>query len=112
MSSFKYTGCNINGVSSNHLVYADDTVILAPSPSALQELIDCCGKFAQEHDILYNVKKTKILCVKPKRLKDLQVPNFTLNGRNLCFVNTERYLGYMMSDDFMDDNMMSDDFFC
>ena len=28
-------GCNFNGVFVNHLVYADDTVLLAPSPSAL-----------------------------------------------------------------------------
>ena len=103
LSLFKYTGCNLNGVSINHLVYADDTVVFAPSPSALQELIDCCEKFAIDHDILYNVKKTKILCIKPKRLKDLHVPNFTLNGRYLCYVSTEKYLGYMVRDNFMDD---------
>ena len=28
-------GCNFNGVFVNHFVYADDTVLLAPSPSTL-----------------------------------------------------------------------------
>ena len=39
-----------------HIVYADDTVIMAPSPDALQELLNICDKFAIEHDIIYNVK--------------------------------------------------------
>ena len=34
------TGCHFNDVNVNHLVYADDTVLLAPSPSALQKLIN------------------------------------------------------------------------
>ena len=50
-------GCNFNGVSINHLVYADDTVLLAPAPSALQKLVDFCAKYASKNDIFYNLKK-------------------------------------------------------
>ena len=42
-------GCIINGVIANHLIYADDTVLISPSPCNLQELhvlnvCKCYGK--------------------------------------------------------------------
>ena len=37
---------NFNNVYVNYLVYADDTVLLAPSPEALQKLINCCSNYA------------------------------------------------------------------
>jgi hypothetical protein len=96
-------GCNINGSWVNHIVYADDTVLLAPSPAALQELINHCERFASAHDIIYNSKKTVVMCVKSKRYKHLHVPKFTLDGRSLRQVSEEKYLGCIMSDDFSDD---------
>ena len=33
-------GCYVNGECFNHVVYADDTLLLAPSPTALQNLTD------------------------------------------------------------------------
>ena len=56
-----------------YLVCADDTVLLAPSPKALQMLIDIyiCVSFGIENDILYNEEKTKPMCVKPSVMKDL-----------------------------------------
>ena len=35
-------GCCINNVSINHLFYADDSILIAPSASGLQCLIDIC----------------------------------------------------------------------
>ena len=64
-------GCNFNGKCFNHLVYADDTVLLAPSPTALQKLIDICVRFANSHCLLYNKKKTKYMCIKPNILQNL-----------------------------------------
>ena len=36
-------GCKINDVYVNRLMYADDTVLIAPSYTAMQKLIDCCN---------------------------------------------------------------------
>ena len=36
----QFFGCHINSICYNHLVYAEDTVLLAPSPKGLQMLID------------------------------------------------------------------------
>ena len=96
-------GCNLNGVLFNHFLYADDSVICAPSPSALQKLIDLCESFAANNCIVYNVKKTKIMCFKPKSLQKLHVPVFSLSYKNIRLVNKEKYLGLELSDDLKDD---------
>ena len=75
-----HAGCFINDVCMNHFVYADDTVILAPSAHGLQELLLMCENYAKEHNIIFNVKKTKCMCVKPKLLQDICVPSIVLNG--------------------------------
>ena len=54
-------GCFINHLCINHLMYADDTVLIAPSISILQHLILVCEKYASTSEIVFNVKKT--LCV-------------------------------------------------
>ena len=97
------SGCNINNTSFNHLVYADDTVLLAPSPSALQDLIKCCEDYAKSNDIIYNVKKSFCMCIKPNCFKDISVPMFYLNDRALTFVSEQKYLGYMVTDKATDD---------
>ncbi len=66
-------GCTLNNVNFNHLAYADDMVLLAPSPTALQELLFQCELYAVDHSMIYNVKKTVCMCVKPKMFRDLHV---------------------------------------
>ena len=98
-----HCGCNLNGVSFNHLFYADDSVLCAPSPSALQKLINICESFAQENGILYNIKKTKVMCFKPKCWKKIYIPSFTLCDNILSVVSNEKYLGVILSDELKDD---------
>ena len=63
---------SLNGQSFNHIVYYDG--MLASLPNALQKLLDICESYAKEHDILYSVKKSKCMIVKPKVFKDIYVP--------------------------------------
>ena len=42
----------------NHLFYADNSVILAPSPEALQNLLDYCDIFAKENELTYTTTKS------------------------------------------------------
>lgn len=96
-------GCNFNGVSVNHIVYADDTVLLAPAPSALQKLINFCSQYAVANDIFYNLKKTKCVCVRPSKLKNLLFPTLYLNGQVVKVVNKEKYLGAFIVENGTDD---------
>jgi hypothetical protein len=52
------SGCSFNGIMLNHLFYADDSVLIAPSPTALQNLISVCQEYAMDNDIKYNTLKT------------------------------------------------------
>ncbi len=72
-------GCNLNGTQINHLLYADDTVLIASTPSALQGLINICIDFAACNEITYNAKKSRVLCMQPQGQR-LFVPEFVVDG--------------------------------
>ena len=103
MLSETNVGCFINNVCVNHLFYADDCVIMAPSPYALQLLINVCDKYANENEIKYNTKKTVCMAILPKCLRKLCVPTMFLNGNPLQWVDEHKYLGIFVTKDFNDD---------
>ena len=43
-------GCLIHNCCTNHVFYADDICVIAPSPSGLQGLLNICAKFGLEND--------------------------------------------------------------
>ena len=45
------------GLIINHLMYADDLVVSAPSAKGLQKLLDVCTDYGQNHDVIYNYFK-------------------------------------------------------
>ena len=100
-------GCHINGHSFNNIVYADDMVLLATSPNSLQKLLDICSLYAEDHDIVYNVKKSKCMTIKPKLYRNIRVPLLFINGCSLDLVSTYTYLGVVMNDTFYDDDDIS-----
>ena len=44
-------GCTMGGRMINHLMYADDVVMLSPSTKGLQRLINICAAYGDIHDI-------------------------------------------------------------
>ena len=52
------TGCYINDICINHVMYADDICLLAPSASAMQSLLDVCFDYGSDNDILFNPIKS------------------------------------------------------
>ncbi len=86
----------------NHLFYADDMCLLAPSAMGLQQLIQLCEDYGMNHDILYNPVKTKCIVVPPNRYK-LYVPSVTLNNVIIEYVDNVKYLGVVISSQFKDD---------
>ena len=55
------TRCVICSTTINHLMYADDLVILSPSVSRLSELMQVCGLYGLNHYIKYNSKNNAVL---------------------------------------------------
>ena len=72
-------GCHYLG-SVNHLCYADDMVLLSPTPQGLQKLLDVCARYADAHDIAFNVKKTVCMAILPSLFKSMSLPDIVLNG--------------------------------
>ena len=54
------TGCLSGNITINHLMYADDLVLLSPSATGLRELPCACEEFSISHDVVYNSKKSSV----------------------------------------------------
>ena len=89
-------GCYINNTCVNHLVYADDTVLLAPSPGALQGLIDTAAKYFVDNGLMVNRKKTRCMAIIPLCNKDIHIPSFYVHGTKISRVCHKNYLGYTL----------------
>ena len=73
-------GCCVGKVIINHLMYADDLVILDPSVAGISKLLSTCEIFGDSNDIIFNQKKSASLFFISKMLKGAHLPNVYLNG--------------------------------
>ena len=96
-------GCYVGGAWVNSLSYADDMVLLAPTVTALQTLLEVCGAYAGPHAIVYNTTKTVCMLVQPKQSQGQFSTRVRLGNEELSFVEEFRYLGHIMSADCRDD---------
>ena len=55
------SGCYINHQCMNHVMYADDICLMAPSAICLQKMLDVCFDFSLRNDIMFNPVKS--VCV-------------------------------------------------
>ena len=72
-------------------LYADDILLVSPSVSAMQDMINICGKVASLLDLTFNVKKSCIFRVGPRH--KLECSLLTIDKQPLMFVNEMKYLG-------------------
>ena len=45
----------------NHILYADNLVLISPSSIGLCQLLRDCEKYGISHDVKYNAKKSAIM---------------------------------------------------
>ena len=90
-------GCYVGGAWVNSLSYADDMVLLAPTVTALQTVLETCRAYAAPHDIVYNTTKTVCMLVRPKQLQGRYSTRVRLGNKELSFVQEFRYLGHVMT---------------
>lgn len=99
-------GCNYFGTNINLLAYADDMVLLSPSWSGLQSLLNVIASSANEISMSFNTKKTVCMIFNPANKRKIicdAFPAFKLAGCNLLFVEQFKYLGHII------DNCLNDD---
>ena len=78
-------------------------MLLAPTVTALQTLLEVCRAYAGHHDIVYNTTKTVCMLVRPKQSKGQFSTRVKLGNEELSFVEEFRYLGHIMTADCRDD---------
>ena len=96
-------GCFMNSTCFNHLFYADDAILLAPSPEALQKLLDVCFEFARNNEMLYNVKKSCCIAFIPSLYGHMNLPNLYLESSMLKWETKKKYLSYILDSNVTDD---------
>ena len=79
-------GCYVGGAWVNSLSYADDMVLLAPTVTALQTLLEVCRAYAGPHDIVYNTTKTVCMLVRPKQSHGRYSTRVRLGNEELSYV--------------------------
>ena len=96
-------GCVVTNMIINHLLYADDIVLISPSSIGLMELIETCEQFGSEKDIKFNSTKSAILPFLPEDKKKYKTPTFYLNSIQIPVVNSFKYLGHILTGNGSDD---------
>ena len=51
-------GCMVGALLINHLLYADDLVLISPSSRGLHTLLEECEKYGLSNDITFNANKS------------------------------------------------------
>ena len=101
-------GCHIGDIFVGVLAYADDVVLLAPSPSAMRNMLALCDEFANEYSVAFNANKSKCLVVQPRQnrglpLLNLPTLNFRVGGNDIEIVSEWPHLGHIISSHCLDD---------
>ena len=95
------TGCFLGINKINILAYADDLVLLSPTSSGLQVLLNKIESFLDRLKLNVNVDKTVSMIF--NRKKNLSDISFLFNGRVLSKVLKYKYLGCILSTDLTDE---------
>jgi len=77
----------------NHLLWADDLVLLAMDEKSLQELINVLGNFCEEWGLVINFKKTKVMTFTRSGRLILPKSPLKIKGQLIEATKTYTYLG-------------------
>ena len=99
-------GCCCGDMVVNHLMYADDIVLLAPSGKGMQTIIDATYAYGNACDIVFNITKSQVMFY--DTLKIGQAANIMLGDTVLSVTQTYRYLGHIITNNLSDEADMED----
>jgi hypothetical protein len=101
-------GCFIGNVCLAVLAYADDLIILAPTPNAMRHLLSICDDFAENFDIKFNAVKSKCIYYPPSCVTHNHVasvrPIFYIGGNPIDYVEKWSHLGHILHESNTDSN--------
>ena len=53
--------CHLHGQFVGAFIYDDDVTLLAPTSTALNDMLETCSSFASDFDLQFNSNKTKCM---------------------------------------------------
>ena len=89
-------GCHVRSLFVGAIMFADDLALLAPSRSAVQELMSICETYCKEHCVLFNAAETKAMIFGADWNK-LNPSPLILNEQPVEYVTQWKYLGCLLS---------------
>ena len=86
-------GCHMLGLFLAVLLFADDLVLMAPTRSALNKLIDNCSIYCKKFGLSFNAKKSKVMIFSKNTVTYDSIKPVSLDGLSLEYTNNVTYLG-------------------
>ena len=93
-SNIGYTVGNLN---INHFFYADDISLIAPTPEAMNNLLNICHRYGIDHDIIFNPVKSCCLHYWPRVSWIRPACTISMNNIEIPRVLSHKYLGHILS---------------
>ena len=96
-------GCHVGGWWYGAACYADDLILLAPARTAAVMMLECCERYAKEHNLQFSTdpvpEKSKSKCIYfCGKLARLVKPHpLTLLGKQLPWVASADHLGLVLN---------------
>ena len=88
-------GCHIGKTYVGCLAYADDIVLLCPTNSGLQKMLNRCLKYAKSYNILFNGLKSQYLIFNGRNNCELK-SRLSVDGVEIENVKNTMYLGHKL----------------
>ena len=101
-------GCWLGNWFVAALGYADDVLLLAPTPRALRRMLSICEHFAKEYNVIFNCDKSKCLNFIVRKHARSALPTFTIGDEVIENVHKWSHLGHTFNDRLSDDDAYND----
>ena len=113
MLSQQDIGCHYGPYFCGVLGYADDIVLLSPSPCGLRCQLTTCETFASSFNLTFNSSKSQLICFS-KVKNSIPLNSFTFNGEHMQAVSSVTHLGcrYTQTLDDLDDIQLATSEMC
>ena len=89
-------GCYWGSSFVGALAYADDVVLLAPCASALRCMLSICSTFASHHGLVFNAKKTQLICFRTFKSNCI-LPTISFENVTLKYMDEIKHLGHILN---------------
>ena len=89
-------GCHIRSTFVGAIMFADDLALLAPSRSAIQQMICICENYCKEYCLSFNAAKTKAM-VFGSHFDKISPSPLVINEQPIQYVSQWKYLGCLVA---------------